>query len=77
MLLADVVTSLCGGRTAAVVVDPFAGSGTMLDAVAGLNTADGGRRRTVLVTSDEGGVCRPRVAAVAARTPLRARFASA
>jgi hypothetical protein len=41
----------------ALVLDFFAGSGTTAEAVAMLNAADGGRRRAILVTSDEGGIC--------------------
>lgn len=51
-----------------VVVDFFAGSGTTLHAVCELNAQDDGIRRCILVTNDEGGICRevtqPRVKAV-------------
>ena len=52
----------------AVVLDFFAGSGTTAHAVAELNAEDGGQRRCILVTSNEGdiarAVTRARVAAV-------------
>jgi adenine-specific DNA-methyltransferase len=51
-----------------VVLDFFAGSGTTLHAVAELNEGDNGNRTCVLVTNNEGGICRqvtqPRVDAV-------------
>ena len=51
-----------------VVVDFFAGSGTTLHAVCELNAQDDGTRRCLLITNDEGGICRevtqPRVKAV-------------
>jgi len=39
------------------VLDPFAGSASMLHAVAALNTADGGIRRCSSITNDENGIC--------------------
>jgi adenine-specific DNA-methyltransferase len=51
-----------------VVLDFFAGSGTTLHAVCELNAQDNGVRSCILVTNDEGGICRkvtqPRVKAV-------------
>jgi adenine-specific DNA-methyltransferase len=38
------------------VLDPFAGSGSTLEAVARLNVIDGGTRQVVLATSDEAGI---------------------
>jgi adenine-specific DNA-methyltransferase len=65
-LITDLLTALAGPD--AVILDPFAGSGTTFEAVIDLNAADGGTRRAVLITSDEGGVfttvTRPRVQAV-------------
>lgn len=37
----------------AVVLDPFAGSGTTMHAVARLNRQDGGRRQSILITNNE------------------------
>lgn len=54
-LVADILRVASGGKRDAVILDPFAGSGTTLDAVAALNRSDGGERRCVLVTNDEGG----------------------
>ncbi len=45
--------SVLANRPDALVVDFFAGSGTTLHATMLLNTADGGRRRCVLVTNNE------------------------
>jgi adenine-specific DNA-methyltransferase len=42
----------------ALVLDFFAGSGTTAQAVMELNQKDGGTRRAVLVTNNEGGICR-------------------
>jgi len=42
----------------AVVLDFFAGSGTTGHAVMALNKADGGRRRFILCTNNENGICR-------------------
>jgi len=42
------------GKTSAVVLDFFAGSGTTGHAVMQLNAEDGGNRRCILVTNDEG-----------------------
>ena len=55
-LVADILRVACGGKRDAVILDPFAGSGTTLDALVTLNGEDGGRRRGVLVTNDEGGI---------------------
>lgn len=44
-------------KTNAVVLDCFAGSGTTGHAVMKLNAADGGRRRFILVTNNENGIC--------------------
>ena len=56
------------GKKDSIVLDFFAGSGTTLHAVANANLFDGGSRRCILVTNDEGGICRkvtqPRVNAV-------------
>ncbi|WP_433718630.1 DNA methyltransferase [Microbacterium laevaniformans] len=53
MLVADVIRATTNGNTAAVVLDFFAGSGTTLDAVCALNSADGGTRRAILVQQEE------------------------
>ena len=42
----------------ALVLDFFAGSGTTGHAVMALNKADGGRRRFILCTNNENGICR-------------------
>lgn len=42
----------------AVVLDFFAGSASTGQAVAELNAADGGNRQSILVTSNENGICR-------------------
>jgi adenine-specific DNA-methyltransferase len=39
------------------VLDPFAGSASMLHAVAALNTTDGGSRRCSSITNDENNIC--------------------
>lgn len=39
------------------ILDPFAGSGSMIHAVAAMNHSDGGMRRVVSVTNDENGIC--------------------
>ena len=44
-------------KTNAVVLDCFAGSGTTGHAVMKLNAADGGKRRFILVTNNENGIC--------------------
>lgn len=71
-LIADIVRATCGSRHDAVVLDFFAGSATLMDALAQLN-ADGGTRRALMVTSPEHGIVDrvtiPRMAAVAARHP--------
>lgn len=41
-----------------IVLDFFAGSGTTLQAVASLNSLDGGTRRCILVTNNESNICR-------------------
>lgn len=68
-LLADIVRVLTAGKPDAVIVDAFAGSGTMFEAVQVVNDEDGGDRRSVLVTTNEGGVFEdvltPRISAVA------------
>lgn len=50
------------------VLDPFAGSGSMIHAVAALNTSDGGTRRCSSITNDENQICThvawPRVSGV-------------
>lgn len=80
-LVQDILTALAGGRRDAVILDPFAGSGTTLEAVAALNAADGGRRRAILVTNDEGDVYArvtvPRVEAVATAFPVQVELARA
>jgi adenine-specific DNA-methyltransferase len=57
-----------GGGRDALVLDFFAGSGTILHAVAELNALDGGSRRCILVTNNENDICRevtqPRIKAV-------------
>ncbi len=40
----------------ALIMDFFAGSGTSLEAVASLNSQDGGQRRSILVQKDENGI---------------------
>lgn len=49
----DALALVIDRRPNALVVDFFAGSGTTLHAVALLNQADGGQRRTILVTNNE------------------------
>lgn len=49
----DCLQAVVKDRPDALIVDFFAGSGTTLHATALLNRADGGRRRSVLVTNNE------------------------
>lgn len=49
----DCLEAVVRDRPDALIVDFFAGSGTTLHATALLNAADGGRRRSVLVTNNE------------------------
>jgi adenine-specific DNA-methyltransferase len=49
----DCLRLFVGNRPDALILDFFAGSGTTLHATCMLNAADGGRRRCVLVTSNE------------------------
>ncbi|MDQ2631117.1 MAG: hypothetical protein M3Y75_09130 [Actinomycetota bacterium] len=49
----DALEAVVRDRPDALIVDFFAGSGTTLHATALLNAADGGRRRSVLVTNNE------------------------
>ena len=55
-LAMELVRAAAGAE--ATVLDFFAGSGTTGHAVMALNAEDGGRRRFILVTNDEGRVCR-------------------
>lgn len=55
-LMHRILASSCNSD--AVVLDFFAGSGTTAQAVAELNAADGGRRQAILVTNNEGDICR-------------------
>lgn len=54
-LIEDIVA--IGSRADSTVLDFFAGSGTTGHAVMKLNAADGGRRRFILVTNNENGIC--------------------
>jgi len=47
-----------GGKRDAVVLDPFAGTGTTAEAVMLLNAADGGQRHTIMVEKDAGTINR-------------------
>lgn len=80
-LVRDILTALAGGRPDAVILDPFAGSGTTLETVAALNAADGGRRRAILVTNNEGGVFEdvtvPRARAIATAYAVQVELAHA
>ncbi|MGO1313070.1 MAG: DNA methyltransferase, partial [Brevibacterium aurantiacum] len=58
-LIADIVTAITRGRTDARVLDFFAGTGTLFDAVTELNAVDGGTREAVMIEVD------PKTAAVA------------
>ncbi len=49
----DCLASVVGNRPNALIVDFFAGSGTTFHATCLLNAADGGRRRSILVTNNE------------------------
>jgi adenine-specific DNA-methyltransferase len=49
----DTLRFAVGGKPDALIIDFFAGSGTTAHAVARLNHADGGRRRSILVTNNE------------------------
>jgi adenine-specific DNA-methyltransferase len=49
----DCLEAVVRNRPDALIVDFFAGSGTTLHATALLNHADGGRRRSVLITNNE------------------------
>ncbi len=49
----DALSTVCGNRPEALIVDFFAGSGTTFHATALLNSEDGGRRRCILVTNNE------------------------
>ncbi len=57
--------SVCSARKDAVILDFFAGSGTTAQAVLELNQRDGGTRKFILCTNDEGDiatdVCYPRI----------------
>ncbi|GII96071.1 site-specific DNA-methyltransferase [Sinosporangium siamense] len=49
----DCLRFAVGAKTDALVLDFFAGSGTTMHSVARLNHADGGHRRSILVTNNE------------------------
>jgi adenine-specific DNA-methyltransferase len=49
----DCLAAVCRSRHDALIVDFFAGSGTTLHATVLMNEADGGQRRSVLVTNNE------------------------
>lgn len=49
----DTLDILLRNKPDALIVDPFAGSGTTLHATMLLNSEDGGRRRCILVTNNE------------------------
>ena len=55
-------------KKTSVILDFFAGSGTTLQAVAELNSEDGGNRQCILMTNNEGNICEevtwPRVSRV-------------
>jgi adenine-specific DNA-methyltransferase len=61
----DTLATIVSSKPDALVLDFFAGSGTTMHAVALLNAADGGRRRTILVTNNE--VAEAEVATLRAR----------
>ncbi len=46
-----------GAKKDATILDFFAGSGTTLHATMQLNTEDGGKRKCILVTNNENGIC--------------------
>jgi len=52
----DTISTIVADTPDAVILDFFAGSGTTLHATCMLNAADGGRRRSILVTNNEVGV---------------------
>lgn len=52
-VLARWIQIVTGGKADALVLDFFAGSGSTLEAVMRLNTADDGQRRCILITNDE------------------------
>lgn len=52
-----IIELLSHSRPDALVLDFFAGSGTTGHAVMKLNAADGGKRRFILVTNNENGIC--------------------
>ena len=49
----DTLAAIVGTKRDAVILDPFAGSGTTLHATALLNAADGGSRRCILISNNE------------------------
>lgn len=49
----DALRYYIGDNPDAIVLDPFAGSGTTMHAVARLNRQDGGRRQSILITNNE------------------------
>ena len=51
--VADTLRTVVANRPDALIVDVFAGSGTTFHATALLNTEDGGRRRSIMVTNNE------------------------
>lgn len=55
-LMHRILASVCDSES--VVLDFFAGSGTTAQAVAELNAIDGGQRQAILVTNNEGDICR-------------------
>lgn len=67
LALLDQVIASCAG-TDATVLDFFAGSGSTAEAVARLNARDGGNRRCIVVTNNDGNICRevtyPRLAGI-------------
>lgn len=54
----DCLYAVVGQRKDAVILDFFAGSGTTGHAVMKLNADDGGNRRFILCTNNEGNICR-------------------
>lgn len=58
-LIADIITAVTGGQRDARILDFFAGTGTLFDAVTELNAGDGGAREAVMIEVD------PKTAAVA------------
>jgi adenine-specific DNA-methyltransferase len=63
------------GKTDAIVMDFFAGSGTTGHATLDLNCEDGGDRRFILITNNESNICRrvtvPRVKAAMQKYDVR------